>query len=109
MSAMTEQFSADVEAVEPEMPVSFRFKGNLYAGQKNQTVDTFEMGDAGLVQKFDFQLDVRVNEFGTDKVPKKNDDIEIADFDGNFIRYRVDRITLSQDGVLLALACVQSN
>lgn len=109
MSAMTEQFSSDVEAVEPEMPVSFRFNGKSYVGQKNQIADTFEMGDAGLVQKYDFNLDVRVNAFGTDKVPGKNDDIEIADPAGNFIRYRVDRLSTSQDGVMLEFSCVQSN
>lgn len=92
---MTTQFSADVAAVEPDLPVTFVFNGKAYTGQRNQTVDSLEMTDAGYIQKFDFELDARVNVFSVDP-PVENDEIKIET-----TVYRVDQVTKSQDGVML--------
>lgn len=98
MSTMTAQFSADVQAVEPDLPVTFVFNGKAYTGQRNQTVDSLEMTDAGYIQKFDFELDVRTNAFAVDP-PAENDNLKI-----DTTLYRVDQVTKSQDGVMLHLA-----
>lgn len=96
MSEMTDIFSADVAAIEPDLPVQFFFKGKEYTGSKTQTVDSIEMQDAGFQQKYDFELFVRANAWGTVTPPIINDPEAIMI---RSIRYRVEQITPSQDDV----------
>lgn len=104
MSALTTQFDADVAAVETELPVTFTFNGKDYVGSKTQTVDSLEMEDAGFVQKYDFELEVRVLAFGSVTPPAKNGEIKIAP-----TSYRVEKVTPSQDGVMFTFHMVERN
>ena len=104
MSELTDIFDADVAAVETELPAPFTFKGKAYTGSKTQTIDSLEMEDAGFTQKFDFELDVRKSIFGSVTPPGKNDEIGMAP-----LTYRVERVTPSQDGVMLTLHMVERN
>ncbi len=104
MSAMTDIFDSDVAAVETELPVTFYFKEKAYVGSKTQTVDSLEMQDAGFIQKYDFELDVRYSIFIGTPPPGKNGDIKIGT-----VFYRIERVTPSQDGVMLTLHMVERN
>jgi hypothetical protein len=102
MSTMTNQFSSDLQAVETDLPVSFVLNGKTYIGQKDETQDSFEMSDAGNIQKYDFNLLVRTNLFAT--APANNDEIQIGT-----VWYRIESITPSQDGVALTLHMKERN
>lgn len=106
MSVQTEQFDADIEAVEPEMPVSFRIAEKEYTGQRTSIVDKQAMVDAGYEQAFDFLLLVRVALFTTAAdLPKVNSDIEIYDvLRGTWITYTIASASPSQDGVAIQYA-----
>jgi hypothetical protein len=105
MSTMTDQFSTDLQAVETDLPVSFVFNGKTYIGQKDETQDSIEMGDAGFVQKYDFNLWFARLMFvaGVD-APTSKDSIQIG---STF--YFVDSISPSQDGVALTLHMKERN
>lgn len=100
---MTDQFSADLQAVETDLPVSFVFQGKTYIGQKDETQDTIEMMDAGFTQKYDFSLIVRTNLFTT-AFPTSRDELQIGQ-----TWYVIDSISPSQDGVALTLKCKERN
>ncbi len=102
MSAMTEQFDADVAAVEPELPVQFFFKEKEYTGSKTHTIDSLDMEDAGFQQRYDFELDVRTVVFAGVSAPEKNSAIKIGT-----VTYRIEKITPSQDGVMFTFHMVE--
>lgn len=109
---MTEQFSADIEAVEPDMPVSFRFNGKVYVGQKTPVVENLQMEDAGFSQRIDFDLIVRVNQFAAATPPVappiNNSEIELQDpLLGKWVAYNINQVTPSQDGVAIQYAIEQ--
>lgn len=109
MSAQTVQFDADVQAVEPEMPVAFKFNGIEYTGQRTPIMDRQAMEDAGFAQAFDFQLIVRVSEFVAPVKPMRNHDtVEILDsLRGEWIGYNINSVQPSQDGVTITYNVVQ--
>lgn len=102
MSALTDIFDADVAAIEPDMPVYFVFKGKTLLGQRTQIADNQLAADAGFVQVYDFELLVRVAILPT-PAPVINDVIKIGVTD-----YRIDKITPSQDGVMVTYSMVDN-
>lgn len=111
MSALTNQFDADVAGIEPDLPVTFVWNGKTLTGSKDATRDSQDLADAGIIQLYDFELVARTALFAALPIqPAKNDEIQIQDsFSKNFISYRIDKITPSQDGVCLTYGCVQLN
>ncbi len=106
---MTEQFDADVEATEADLPVACKFKGKAFVGQRTPVVDVQQMDEVGFVQKFDFDLTVRLSQFvAPDREPAVHDDIELQD-DATEIWtwYHIDRAIPSQDGVTVQFGMTQ--
>jgi hypothetical protein len=100
----TEQFDADVAAVEPEMPVIFKFGGKEYTGQRTPIADRQPMVDSGFEQTFDFLLVVRTAIFvEPEKPPVVDSEIEIED-----VSYRIEASTPSQDGVTITYGVVEN-
>jgi len=109
MSAQTDQFAADVAAVEPECPVQFRVNAIEYTGQRTPVMDRQAMEDAGFAQSFDFQLIVRREIFVSPVKPLKvQDNLEIYDaLRREWMPYRVVSREPSQDGVTITYSVVQ--
>ena len=110
MSAQTVQFAADVAAIEPECPVTFRANALTYTGQRTPVMDRQAMEDAGFAQSFDFQLIVRTGIFIAPIKPLKvQDEIEVYDdLRREWIAYRVVSREPSQDGVTITYSVAQS-
>lgn len=101
---MTDQFKADVLAVEPDMPVYFVFNGKTLVGQKDETKNTRDMQDAGYIGVFDFLLLVRVDVFAGIAPMEVNSLFKIGPDE-----FRVSGKTTSQDGVMFMFACVDGD
>jgi hypothetical protein len=106
---MIGQFDADVQAIEPELPVSFVWQGKTLTGSRNATSDSQALADAGIIQMYDVDLIVRTALFVGIPVPAKNDEIKIQNRDLAWVFYRIEKITDAQDGVTMTLHCVQQN
>lgn len=107
---MVSQFDSDIQAIEPELPVVFIWKGKTLTGSRNATADTQALADAGIIQLYDVEIIVRVSAFYPGLVPSKNDDLTIQDpISKNRISYRIDSINFSQDGVAMTFGCKQNN
>jgi hypothetical protein len=98
---MLQQFEADVAAVEPELPVTFTFNGKSYTGQRLPAIDAQEFVDAGILPKSDFDLLARRAIYVGVDAPVKNDEFTIEG-----VRYRVDRLNSSQDGITVLYSLV---
>jgi hypothetical protein len=110
MSTMTNQFDSDVQAIEPELPVTFTWMGKSLVGSRNATPDGQEMVDAGFLPIYSVEITVRTAAFAAaSRTPVRNDDIQIQDGSSQPVTYRIDKILTSQDGVCLTLYCMQRN
>lgn len=98
MSELTEQFDADVAAVETDLPVTIRIDGKTYTAQRTPIIDRQTMVDAGFDQTFDFQIVVRTAAFAPGNPPPVNSDIEV-EVGGEFVEYHIESATPAQDGV----------
>lgn len=106
--SQTTQFDADVAAVEPEMPVTFRIDGKEFTGQRTPIVDRQQMVDAGFEQTYDFTLIVRVSAFAAKELPTVQSEPEIFDsIKGEWTAYRIVSAAPSQDGVTVEYAVRQ--
>lgn len=102
---MVQQFSADVQGVEPELPVNFVFNGKAYVGLQTSSPQSLEMADAGLIPKYDLELTVRLNQFVTPIVaPVSQDPVSIGT-----VNYRISNANASQDGVVNVYHLVQQS
>lgn len=99
---MLEQFEADVAGVEPDMPVTFKFKGLACTGQRLPMIDAHDFVDVGFIAKSDFDLLVRPSMFSAVTAPAKGD--EFTELESN--TYRVDRLNTSQDGITVLYSLV---
>ena len=105
MSAISDQFDKDIEQIEADDPVTFRFNGESLTGMSGESLDSQVMRDAGYLDSRRRPLVARKKSF-EDKgipLPKENDPIEI----GN-VEYRVESVE-TVDGVVYQFALVQLN
>ena len=106
---LAQQFDADVAAIEPEVPVSFKWHGIQHPASRTPIMDRQAMEDAGFSQAFDFQLVVRTSIFVAPVVAMRvNDMIEIFDpLRLKWMEYNCQTVDPSQDGVTITYAVKQ--
>jgi hypothetical protein len=92
----TQQFDADVAAVEPEGTIAFLFQGKPYIGQMPPIQSKLEMVEEGFELNTDVLMDVRLSQFVAPlRAPGETDVILIAD-----VEYRVAGIAPDQYGIV---------
>ena len=106
MSTLTEQFEADVRAVQDDMPVDFTTVSQVTRiGQRDVSRVGLRMMEAGYDARRRTNLIVIVSDFTSEPLPVTND---LITMDGLLWRVEEDP-TYSQDGVTVDLPLVQSN
>lgn len=102
---MVETFAADIQGIEPELPVTFIFNGRSYIGLQTATPNSREMADAGFIPKYDLELTVRTNQFVYPLIPPGvGEGILIG-----VTPHRVESATPDQAGVSTVYHLVQRN
>jgi hypothetical protein len=100
----TEQFEADVAAIEPEGLITFQFEGKDYVCQKTPLMDKLAMADAGMEEGIDFSIDVRASQFTAARpAPSNTEAIVIAN-----VEYRIATTSRDQYGVVITYGVKQS-
>lgn len=99
----TQQFDADVQAVEPEGTVAFTYEGKPYIGQMPPIQSKLMMDDAGFELIVDVMMDVRLSQFVAPiRAPAETEVILIGD-----VQYRVAGVAPDQYGIVTRLGLKQ--
>lgn len=100
----TQQFDADVAAIEPEGQVTFQFEGKEWIGQKTPINSNLQIAEAGWEFIADFTLSVRLAQFAAMNITPPSEESTIS-IDGT--DYRIATTAPDQYGVIMTYGVKQ--